>query len=98
MKTNWPALRNGCLILASLACSTAPVRAQSQNSAAATAKAAVISSVAVMQASLRATVRVEGEGRLEAQAVRMHNPDRLEIGRASWRERVEISGGAASLK
>ena len=62
MKTNWPALRNGCLILASLACGTAPVLAQSQEFAAVTVPAAVISSVAVMQASQRASVRVEGEG------------------------------------
>ncbi|HEY6130351.1 MAG TPA: type IV pilus secretin PilQ [Candidatus Acidoferrum sp.] len=101
MKTNWPALRNGCLILASLACSTAPVRAQSQNSAAATAKAAVISSVAVMQASLRATVRVEGEGRLEAQAVRMHNPDRLVLDFAGTRmavQRTIIPGVSAPVR
>src|SRR5438445_611939 len=37
MKTNWPALRNGCLILASLACSTAPLLAQSQESTGVTA-------------------------------------------------------------
>jgi len=77
MKTNWPALRNGCLILTSLACGTAPLLAQSQVSAGATTPAAVISSVAVMQASQRASVRVEGEGRLDAHAVRLHDPDRL---------------------
>ena len=77
MKTNWPALRNGCLILASLACGTAPLLAQSQESAGATATSAVISSVAVTQASQHASVRVQGEGRLDAHAVRMQNPDRL---------------------
>jgi len=77
MKTNWPALRNGCLILASLACGTAPLLAQSQESAGATAAPAVISSVAVTQASQHASVRVQGEGRLDAHAARMQNPDRL---------------------
>ena len=84
MKTNWPALRNGCLILASLACSTAPLLAQSQESTGVTATA-VISSVAVMQAAQRASVRVEGEGRLEARAVRMQNPDRLVLDFAGTR-------------
>ncbi len=77
MKTNWPALRNGCLILASLACGTAPLLAQSQESAGVTATSAVISSVAVTQAAQHASVRVQGEGRLDAHAARMQNPDRL---------------------
>jgi type IV pilus assembly protein PilQ len=77
MKTNWPALRNGCLILASLACSSAPLLAQSHDAAAVAPGAAVISSVAVTQASARSSVRVEGEGELYAHATRMQNPDRL---------------------
>jgi hypothetical protein len=85
MKTNWPALRNGCLILASLACSAAPLLAQSQVPAGETANAAVISSVAVTQASQRASVRVEGEGRLDARAARMQNPDRLVLDFAGTR-------------
>jgi len=76
MKTNWPALRNGCLILASVAAAAAwPAAAQTQEPAGSTA--AVISSVAIMQAAETATVRVEGEGRLEAHALRMQNPERL---------------------
>jgi type IV pilus assembly protein PilQ len=101
MKTNWPALRNGCLILASLACGTAPVLAQSQEFAAATATAAVISSVAVMQASQRASVRVEGEGRLDAHAVRLHNPDRLVLDFADTRmavQRMIIPGVSAPVR
>jgi len=101
MKTNWPALRNGCLILASLACGTAPVLAQSQVSAGATATAAVISSVAVMQVSQRASVRVEGEGRLDAHAVRMHNPDRLVLDFADTRMAVQkmiIPGVSAPVR
>jgi len=77
MKTNWPALRSSCLILASMALATSPVLAQTQEPAGATAVATVISSVAIMQAPRRASVRVEGEGRLEVHAARMQNPDRL---------------------
>jgi type IV pilus assembly protein PilQ len=101
MKTNWPALRNGCLILASLACGTAPVLAQSQEFAGATSTPAVISSVAVMQASLRASVRVEGEGRLDAHAVRLHNPDRLVLDFADTRMAVQkmmIPGVSAPVR
>ena len=85
MKTNWPALRNGCLILASLACSTAPLLAQSQAGTGEAANAAVISSVAVTQASQRASVRVEGEGHLEARTARMQNPERLVLDFAGTR-------------
>jgi type IV pilus secretin PilQ/predicted competence protein len=101
MKTNWPALRNGCLILASLACGTAPLLAQSQESAGVTAKAAVISNVAVMQAAQRASVRVEGEGRLEARVVRMQNPDRLVLDFAGARMAVQktiIPGVSAPVR
>jgi type IV pilus assembly protein PilQ len=101
MKTNWPALRNGCLILASLACSAAPLLAQSQEPAAVPATAAVISSVAVMQATQRASVRVEGEGRLDAHAVRMQNPDRLVLDFAGTRMAVQktlIPGVSAPVR
>ena len=101
MKTNWPALRNGCLILASLACGTAPLLAQSQVSAGTTATAAVISSVAVMQASQRASVRVEGEGRLDAHALRLHNPDRLVLDFVDTRMAVQktiIRGVSAPVR
>src|SRR5260370_11681195 len=101
MKTKWPALRNGCLILASLACGTAPMLAQSQEFAGATATAAVISSVAVMQASQRASVRVEGEGRLDAHAVRLHSPDRLVLDFADTRMAVQkmiIPGVSAPVR
>src|SRR5271168_2038771 len=77
MKTNWPAFRFGCLILASMAVAALPSPAQTQEPTGATATASVISSVAITQASQRAAVRVEGEGRLEARAARMSNPDRL---------------------
>ena len=77
MKTNWPALRHGYLILASLTWATSPALAQTQGPAGTTASAAVISSVALTQAPQRSVVRVEGEGRLKVHAVPMQNPDRL---------------------
>jgi type IV pilus assembly protein PilQ len=78
MKTNWPALRSGFLILASLAVGTTVLPAQTQELAGATTTPAVISSVAILQSALqRASVRVEGEGKLDARAARMQNPDRL---------------------
>ena len=77
MKTNWPAMRIGCLILASAALVTSPCVAQTQEPIAASATASVISSVAITQAPKRASVRVEGEGPLEVRAARVQDPDRL---------------------
>jgi type IV pilus assembly protein PilQ len=53
------------------------VYAQTQEPAGVTSTTSVISSVAITQASESASVRVEGEGRLDARAARMQNPDRL---------------------
>jgi len=77
MKTNWPAFRCGCLILSSAVLGASPLLAQTQQPAGATATSAVISSVAITQAPQRASVRVEGEGRLDVHALRMQNPERL---------------------
>src|SRR5260370_33635548 len=88
MKTNWPALRHGFLILASMAVANSPVLAQPQAPAGATATAAVISSVAITQAPERAGVRVEGQGRLDVHAGRMQNPDRLVLDFAGARVAV----------
>ena len=77
MKTNWPAFRCGCLILSSAVLGASPMLAQTQEPAGATAASAVISSVAITQAPQRASVRVEGEGRLDVRASRMQNPERL---------------------
>jgi type IV pilus assembly protein PilQ len=77
MKTNWPATRIGCLILASAALATSPTVAQTREPAGASATASVISSVAITQAPQRASVRVEGEGPLEVHAARVQDPDRL---------------------
>src|SRR6202521_19478 len=101
MKTNWPALRSSCLILSSMAVATSPALAQTQEPAGATAVAAVISSVAILQAPQRASVRVEGEGRLEVHAARMQNPDRLVLDFSGTRlavQKTEISGVAAPVR
>jgi len=76
MKTNWPALKYGCLILAGMTLGAIPAPAQTTESAGAR-KSAVISSVAITQAPERSAVRVEGEGKLEVRAARMQHPDRL---------------------
>jgi type IV pilus assembly protein PilQ len=77
MKTNWPALQYGCLILASLTLATKPAPAQTSGATGAGKSAAVISNVAITQAPERSAVRVEGEGKLEVRAARMQHPDRL---------------------
>ncbi|HYL86260.1 MAG TPA: type IV pilus secretin PilQ [Candidatus Angelobacter sp.] len=101
MKTNWPALRNGCLILASMAVAVSPAVAQTQEPAGANKAAAVISSVAITQASQSAAVRVEGDGRLDVHAARMANPDRLVLDFAGARLAVQktvIPGIAAPVR
>ena len=87
MKTNWPALWHGYLMLLSMALASSPVLAQTPGGA--TATTAVISSVAITQAPQRSAVRVEGEGRLDVHAGRMHNPDRLVLDFAGARLAVE---------
>src|SRR5258708_21158472 len=90
MKTNWPALRHGYLILASMALANSPVLAQSP--AGTTVTAAVISSVAITQAPERAAELVEGEGRLDVHAGRMQNPDRLVLDFAGSRLALQQPG------
>src|SRR6266481_3921484 len=87
MKTNWPALRHGYLILAGMALTSSPVLAQT--AAGTSATTSVISSVAITQAPQRAAVRVEGEGRLDVRAGRMQNPDRLVLDFAGARLAVQ---------
>jgi type IV pilus assembly protein PilQ len=64
-------------MLSSAVLGASPMLAQTQEPAGATATSAVISSVAITQAAQRASVRVEGEGRLDAHVARMQNPERL---------------------
>ena len=95
MKTNWPALRHGYLILAGVALASSPLLAQTQ------ATSAVISSIAITQAPERSAVRVEGEGRLDVHAGRMQNPDRLVLDFAGARLAVQktvIPGIAAPVR
>jgi type IV pilus assembly protein PilQ len=84
-----------------MAVATSPALAQTQEPAGATAVAAVISSVAILQAPQRASVRVEGEGRLDAHAARMQNPDRLVLDFSGARlavQKTEIPGVAAPVR
>ena len=101
MKTNRPAFRIGCLILAATAISGISSIAQTQEPAGASSAASVISNVAVTQLSQRASVRVEGQGRLEVQASRMQNPERLVLDFGSTRLAVQktvIPGVAAPVR
>ena len=91
MKTNWPAFRCGCLILSSAVLGASPLLAQTQEPAGATAASAVISSVAITQAPQRASVRVEGEGRLDVHVSRMQNPERLVLDFSGARLAVDKS-------
>src|SRR4029077_15462357 len=84
MKTNWPALRHGYVILASMALANSPALAQTP-----AGRAAVISSVAITQAPQRAAVRVEGQGRLDVHAAPLQNPDRLVLDFAGARLAVQ---------
>jgi type IV pilus assembly protein PilQ len=100
MKTNWPAMRIGCLIFASAALATSPSDAQSQEPAA-SATASVISSVAVTQGDQRASVRVAGAGPLEVHAARAQNPDRLVLDFSSAKLAVQktvIPGVSAPVR
>jgi type IV pilus assembly protein PilQ len=101
MKTNWPALRHGCLILASIAVAASPALAQTQEPSGTSTTGAVISSVAITQAPQRAAVRVEGEGRLDVHAARMQDPDRLVLDFAGARLAVQktvIPGVSAPVR
>ena len=101
MKTNRPAFRFGCLILAATTMTMTPSSAQTQESAGATATAGVISNVAVTQASQHSSVRVEGMGPLEMRASRMQNPERLVLDFSATRLAVQksvIPGVAAPVR
>jgi type IV pilus assembly protein PilQ len=101
MKTIQPAFRVGCVILASTAMMVTPSFAQTQEPTGAISAASVISNVAVTQLSQRASVRVEGEGRLEVRASRMQNPERLVLDFSGARLAVQktvIPGVAAPVR
>jgi type IV pilus assembly protein PilQ len=68
------------MILTSLAVGTTVMPARAQDIAGVTTTPTVISSVAILQnASQRASVRVEGAGKLEPRAARLQNPERLVV-------------------
>ncbi|HEX2712464.1 MAG TPA: AMIN domain-containing protein, partial [Candidatus Acidoferrales bacterium] len=81
MKTNWPAYRLACLLMASLAFFASPVSAQTGSPppqpASAQSTATLIAQVEVSHAGLQTSVRVEGNGRLPYQVSRLNNPERL---------------------
>lgn len=97
MKTNRPALRCGCLILAGVLLGESPAMLRGQESAG--ASAAVISNVALTQETQRTAIRVEGVGRLEVQATRMQNPERLVLDFAGARlgQKKNLTGSAAPV-
>jgi len=101
MKTNWPVLRSGFMILTSLAVGTTVMPARAQEAAGVMTTPTVISSVAILQsASQRASVRVKGEGRLEARAERLQNPERLVLdfnGARLGSQKTVIAGAMAPI-
>jgi type IV pilus assembly protein PilQ len=98
MKTNRPALRCGCLILAGALLGGSPAAVRGQESAG--ASAAVISNVALTQETQRTAIRVEGAGRLEVHATRMQNPERLVLDFAGARlasQKTSLAGASAPV-
>jgi type IV pilus secretin PilQ/predicted competence protein len=79
MKTNWPAFRFSCMLLAGAAVAVLPASAQvtQQTSTRVTAPLAAISAVEVGQPGQQTTVRISGTGELHYQASRLDSPPRL---------------------
>jgi type IV pilus assembly protein PilQ len=88
MKTNWRALRCGCLIVGGVMLGAMPAFTAAQETAGTTTSptasqitpptpSTVISKVAITQDPQRAAVRVEGAGKLDVHAVLIQNPERL---------------------
>jgi len=101
MKTNRPAFRCGCLILASALLGVSPAAVRGQETTAANTSAAVISSVAITQDPQRAAVRIEGAGKLDVHAARMQNPERLVLDFAGARlsvPKTSIPGVSAPVR
>jgi len=101
MKTNWPAFRCGCLIVASVVLGGSLASVRGQEPAGATSTAAVISSVAITQEPQRAAIRVEGAARLELHTSRMQNPERLVLDFSGARlgvQRTVIPGVSAPVR
>jgi type IV pilus assembly protein PilQ len=78
-----------------------PAMVRGQESAGASANAAVISSVAITQEPQRAAIRVEGAGRLDVHAARMQNPERLVLDFAGARiglQKTNFAGASAPVR
>jgi type IV pilus assembly protein PilQ len=89
------------MILTSLAVGTTVMPGPAQEIAGVTTTPTVISSVAILRsASQRASVRVEGEGKLDARAARMQNPERLVLDFSGARlgsQKTVIAGAMAPI-
>ena len=79
MKTKWPALQFGCLLLVGVAMSAFPASAQVTHEAAMSTAGPLssISGVKVVHAGHRTTVRISGTGELRYQTSRLDSPARL---------------------
>ncbi len=88
MKTNWPALRFGYLLVAGAALTAFPAQAQQARNAVespALTTPASITAVQVAQADEQTTVRITGSRELRYQASRLENPARLVLDFAGTR-------------
>jgi type IV pilus assembly protein PilQ len=87
MKTKWPALGFGCLLLACAAVVVQPARAQTvqETSAGIAQQPASISNVAIARTGQQTTVRISGSGELRYQASRLESPARLVLDFADTR-------------
>ena len=91
MKTNWPALGFGCLLLAGAAVAVLPASAQvaQQTLASAAVPQASISAVEVAHPGRQTTVHIRGTGELHYQASRLDSPSRLVLDFAETRLNVD---------
>jgi type IV pilus assembly protein PilQ len=91
MKTNWPALRFRCLLLAGAAVAVLPASAQvaRETLVGAAAPLASISAVEVAQPNQQTTVRISGTGELHYRASRLDSPPRLVLDFAGTRLKIE---------
>jgi type IV pilus assembly protein PilQ len=98
MKTNWPALGFGCLLLAGAAVAVQPASAQVAHltPVSAAAPLASISAVEVAQPGAQTTVSIRGTGELHFQTSRLDSPPRLVLDFTNTRLNVEkgkVPGG-----
>src|ERR1700676_3227712 len=91
MKTNWPALGFGCLLLAGAAGAGLPASAQvaQQTLVGAAAQLSSSSAVEVAQPGHQTTVRISGAGELHYQTSRLDSPPRLVLDFTNTRLNVE---------